>query len=178
MIIRLKDILRGPRDFDFTFDSGWWREEDANDQVLGLDGPLRVHISLSKEGNHYAVDGTLSGRIRLRCGRCLSSYSHELQSEFRLLLSPQPAEPVRSEIELLEEDMSIDFFPGDELEIDHIVREQIYLTLPMKLLCHEGCRGLCPVCGTNLNRGECSCYEKQGHPAFLKLKELELNRIK
>jgi len=176
MIIRLKDILRGPRDFDFIFDPGWWREGDANDQVLGLDSPLRVKITLSKEGSHYAVDGELSGKIRIRCDRCLSSYSHELQSEFRLLLSPQPTEPIRSEIELLEEDMSVEFFPGDEVDIDHIVREQIYLALPIKLLCHKGCRGLCPECGTNLNRGECSCCDKKGHPAFLKLKELKLNR--
>jgi uncharacterized protein len=176
MIIRLKDILRGPRHFDFSFDSGWWREGDANDQILGLDGLLKVQMTLSREGKHYAVDGELSGRIRVRCDRCLGLYSHELQSEFKLLLSPPPTEPVRSEIELLEEDMSVDFLSGDEIEIDHIVREQLYLALPIKLLCHEECRGLCPVCGISLNRGECSCSQKKGHPAFLKLNELKFNR--
>jgi uncharacterized protein len=176
MIIRLKDILRGPRHLVATFNAGWWREGDANDQVLGLDSPLKVEMTLSREGNHYAVDGWISGRIRVRCDRCLGSYSHALQSEFRLLLSPPPTEPLRNEIELLEEDMSVEFLSGDEIEIDHIVREQLYLALPMKLLCHKGCRGLCPVCGTNLNRGTCTCQKKKGHPAFLKLNELKLKR--
>ncbi len=175
MIIRLKDILRGPRHFDFTFDSGWWREGNEN-QILGLDGPLKVQMTLSKEGDHYTVNGGVSGRIRVRCDRCLGSYSHEVHSEFRLLLSPPPTEPVRSEVELMEEDMSVEFLSGDDIEIDHIVREQLYLALPIKLLCHEGCRGLCPVCGTDLNRRECTCQEKKGHPAFLKLNEVELNR--
>ena len=176
MIIRLKDILRGSRHLDFTFDPGWWMAGEVDDQVLGLDGPLNVKMTLSNEGNHCAVDGGLSGRIRVRCDRCLSSYSHELQSEFRLLLSPPPIEPVHSEIELLEEDMSIEFLSGDEIDTDHIVREQVYLALPIKLLCHEGCGGLCPVCGTNLNSGECKCQKKKGHPAFLKLRKLEFNR--
>ena len=175
MIIRLRDVFRGPRHFNFTFDSRWWREGDANDQILGLDGPLKVQMTLSREGNHYTVDGGLSGRIRARCDRCLGSYSHELQSEFRLLLSPPPTEPVHSEIELLQEDMSVEFLSGEEIDTDHIVREQLYLSLPIKLLCHEGCSGLCPVCGTNLNRGACKCHEKKGHPAFLKLKELKFN---
>lgn len=114
----------------------------------------------------------------MRCDRCLSSYSHVLQPEFRLFLSSHHPDLVQSEIELLEEDMLVEFITGEEIELGDIVREQIYLSFPMKFLCHEECRGLCLACGANLNRGECGCREKKGHPAFLKLKELELNRVK
>lgn len=176
MIVRLKEMMPGPRRFDLRFESNWWGGGDPNSQVLGLDGPLDMHLTLSKEGSHYAVDGSLSGRIRVRCDRCLETYSHGVQSEFRVLLAPPPSEPVDSEIALSEEDMSVEFLADDEIEIDRLVREQLYLALPIQLLCHEACRGLCPVCGANLNREACKCQEKRGHPAFLKLKEVKLKR--
>jgi uncharacterized protein len=99
-----------------------------------------------------------------------------VRSDFRLLLASRLPEPVGSEIALLEEDMSVEFLADDEMDMDHLVREQLYLALPIKFLCHETCRGLCPVCGTNLNREACMCEGEKGHPAFLKLKELRLNR--
>ena len=173
MIISIKALLRGPRYFDFAFDSAWWRDRDANDQILGLDGPLNVQMTISKEESNFVVEGRLSGGIRLRCDRCLGFYSHELQPEFRLFLSSPPQDPDQNEIELCEEDMAVRFITGDEIDIDDIVIEQIYLSLPIKFLCSEGCHGLCPRCGTNLNRGKCGCPEETGHPAFLKLKELD-----
>jgi len=176
MIIRLREMPRGPRHFDLRFGSNWWRSEGSNDQILGLDGPLDVHLTIFKEGSHHVVDGRLSGRIRVRCDRCLDVYSHGVRSEFHLLLASPLPEPAGSEIALLEEDMSVDFLVDDAIEVDHLVREQIYLTLPIKFLCQEACKGLCPVCGANLNREECACKEKQGHPAFLKLKELGFKR--
>lgn len=173
MIIRLRELVQGPRHFDIRFESSWWRDEDPSHQVMGLDGPLDVHLTLSREGIRHVVNGSLSGKIRVRCDRCLEACSHEVQSEFRLVLAPPPPESVGSEIALSEEDMSVEFLADDEIEVDQLVREQLYLALPIKLLCHEACRGLCPVCGTNLNQETCRCQEKMGHPAFLKLKEVE-----
>jgi uncharacterized protein len=175
MIIRLKELMPGPRHFDLRYQSNWWGGGDPDDQVLGLDGPLVVRLFLSKEGSHYVADGSLAGRIRVRCDRCLEPCSHGVQSEFRLLLAPPLPEPVGSEIVLTEQDMSVEFLADEEIDIDHLVREQIYLALPIKFLCHDACRGLCPVCGANLNREACTCREGRGHPAFLKLKELKFN---
>lgn len=70
--------------------------------------------------------------------------------------------------------MSVVFISEKEIELDEIVRSEIYLALPMKFLCKEDCKGLCPVCGKNLNRERCNCQKMTGHPAFLKLKELKL----
>jgi len=176
MIINIKGLLRGPRQFNFAFDSDWWKDRDAN-QILGLDGPLNVQMTISKEESNFVVEGHLSGGIRLRCDRCLGMYSHELQPEFRLFLSSPPQDPEQNEIELCKEDMAVRFITGDEIDIDDIVMEQIYLSLPIKLLCSAECHGLCPICGTNLNSGKCGCPGETGHPAFLKLKELEIDSV-
>lgn len=177
MIIRLKEIMPGPRHFDLCFESNWWETKDPNNQVVGLDGPLDVHLTVSKEGSYYAVSGRLSGAIRVTCDRCLEVYSHKLRFQFNLFLAPPLPEPVGTEMALSEEDMSVAFLTDEELDVDALVREQIYLGLPIKFLCREACRGLCPVCGTNLNLEVCTCRTKSGHPGFLKLKELKLKTV-
>jgi uncharacterized protein len=174
MIIHLKEMMPGPRHFDLRFESNWWGEKDPNNQVVGLDGPLNVHVTLSKEGGYYAVTGTLKGAVRVTCDRCLETYAHTVTSRFNLLLASPSPEAVGNDIALSEEDMSVAFLAGEDLDVDALVREQIYLALPIKFLCQDGCRGLCPVCGTNLNREACMCQVESGHPAFLKLKELNL----
>jgi len=147
---------------------------EPDEQVLGLDGPLEVHMTLSREGRQYAVDGSLSGSVRARCDRCLEVYSHHVRSRFRLLLAPPLPEPVAGDIALLEEDMSVEFLADEQVDMDQLVREQLYLALPVKFLCHEGCRGLCPVCGANLNYETCTCAVAGGHPAFRKLEQLKV----
>ncbi|HDZ89944.1 MAG: DUF177 domain-containing protein [Deltaproteobacteria bacterium] len=174
MLVRIKDLSSGPREFDLTLDQGWWRNADWDDRILGLEGTLRVRMRLYRDGENLVVQGRLSGGIRVRCDRCLSEYFHELKPGFRLFLSPPPEDVNENEIELCEEDMGIRFFTGDTCDTDEIIREQILLTLPIKTLCAEGCQGLCPRCGANLNMGRCGCREENGHPAFLKLKQLKV----
>jgi uncharacterized protein len=62
-----------------------------------------------------------------------------------------------SEIELSEEDLDVDFIQGNYLDVDQTVREQVIVNVPMKSLCTEGCKGICPICGRNLNEERCSC---------------------
>jgi uncharacterized protein len=57
-------------------------------------------------------------------------------------------------------------------EIDDLVREVIILAVPLKPLCSEDCKGLCPICGTDLNRSQCSCVKKETDPRWDKLKGL------
>ena len=174
MIIDLRSISRGARHFAFTFEPGWWQGFWQHDQVLGLDCPLEVNIEISKAGNKYVLYGNLKGGLQLRCDRCLESYHNDLKANFRLILMLAPPDMDESELELSEEDLSVDFIVGDEIDPGEIVREQVYLALPMKTLCKEDCSGLCPLCGTNLNMGRCECEPEVGHPGFRKLKKTKV----
>jgi uncharacterized protein len=68
------------------------------------------------------------------------------------------------EVELEEEDTRTAFFTGTKLAIADVLREQILLALPMKVLCRVDCKGLCPVCGMNLNSGTCTCSREEFSP--------------
>jgi uncharacterized protein len=90
---------------------------------------------------------------------------------FRVYLAlplPEDDDPEEddTEIELAEKDLEVDFIRGEEIDLDEIIREQIYLSLPMKSLCSEDCLGLCPTCGSDLNAGSCQCHREQGHPGI------------
>ena len=62
--------------------------------------------------------------------------------------------------------------PSEELDVSELAREDIILSLPIRFLCSEDCKGLCPVCGKNLNEGSCSCKVKKVDPRMEILKQL------
>ena len=173
MIIDLKTVLHGSRHFDFNFEPGWWKNAEENDQILGLVGPLKGRIKISQSGSKYLLEGRVAGRLRIRCDRCLEPYDHDIASDFQLSLAMGHSQDSQQEIELLEDDMSIDFVAGDDVSLDDIVRGQIYLALPIKCLCRPDCSGLCPFCGVNLNVESCKCRRPEGHPGFSKLKNIK-----
>ncbi len=175
MIINLSAIEFGPKHFDFEFDHDWWKCEKEDSQILGLDRPLECHIDIAKAGVRYVLDGKIFTHLLMACDRCLEPFRHKLDLKFRLFLSPNFTESVQSEIELSEDDMSVQFVRSSEVDLNDIVREQIYLSLPMKSLCRKDCSGLCPICGTNLNKERCKCLRGEGHPGFSMLKALKLN---
>ncbi len=75
------------------------------------------------------------------------------------------------EIALATEDLEVGFYQEDGLFLADVVAEQIHLSLPMKVVCREECRGLCPGCGANLNRERCRCGPRAVDPRLAPLAE-------
>jgi uncharacterized protein len=174
MIIDLRTFPHGSRRFEFCLEEGWWRSDERNDQIVAIEGPLEARMEIYRASDKYVLNGDLSGGLRVRCARCLEPYHRDLKTTFQVYLAlPLPATD-ETEVELEEEDMEVDFIRGEEIDLDEIIREQIYLSIPMKLVCRKDCQGLCPRCGVNLNEGMCRCREDVGHPGFLKLKDLKI----
>jgi uncharacterized protein len=95
---------------------------------------------------------TLSGEARFvlsaPCDRCTEQFSREMQVPFRHTL-----------VTSLNDDDNDDFVlvENKKLDLDSLIREDIILSLPTQLLCSEECKGLCPICGINLNIKQCAC---------------------
>jgi uncharacterized protein len=85
---------------------------------------------------------------------------------------PAAAAPGEADREVTEDDLDTAFYRDGVIDLRELVREQIYLLLPMKPLCKEACAGLCPVCGTNLNTGSCDCPREWEDPRLAPLKAL------
>lgn len=179
MIVDLRTIPHGSRDFEFLIGQDGWRYDKQEDQILAFDAPLQAKIRIYRaveKYEKYLLEGDISGGLQVRCDRCLEPYHHDLRSHFRVFLALPVPEMDEAEVELVEEDLEVNFIRGEKIDLDEVIREQIYLSLSMKSLCSEHCSGLCPICGRNLNEGECQCHREQGHPGFLKLKNLKTQR--
>lgn len=110
----------------------------------------------------YVTDGTVSFTADLNCSRCAEPYPFANTSTFHVRFLPRPeALPENEEVEITdEEELDVEFYSEPVLPIRDLALEQVQLSIPMKPLCDEGCLGLCPTCGVNRTREQCSCNEK------------------
>jgi uncharacterized protein len=120
------------------------------------------------------VAGELATDLEILCARCLEPVHYPIQRQFDLLYRPAGADAGGDkEVELQDKDAAISYYHGDGVELEDLLREQILLEVPLKTLCREDCKGLCPHCGHNRNTGECECAKNVVHPRWDALKGLK-----
>lgn len=154
---------------------GEWLEHLFQDQK-GLEfdwiSPISYDIRISRAGSRIMVQGSLNVTLQLSCSRCLEHVTFAVDPEFRFFFSPPHSLRLSPEVELQREDLDIEFYSDDALDVRQIIRDQIILTLPLNPLCKESCKGLCPYCGRNKNQGTCECSgEALMHPNLEILKD-------
>jgi uncharacterized protein len=118
------------------------------------------------------VVGKLSTQLEIACARCLEAVPYDVDRSFELLFRPQLVNVGPDEAEMQDKDAEIAFYEGDGVELEDILREQILLAVPIKIVCRDECKGMCPQCGKNLNTGECHCEPVAGDPRWDALKDL------
>jgi len=136
--------------------------------------PLHAEATILKSGMSILVKGKVETNLLLHCVRCLKEFSYPLSSTFELTLFPLKESSMIKEKELEEGDLESDFFEEGEIHLSEIACEQIFLELPYQPLCQEGCKGLCPRCGSDLNLSPCSCEGERMGIGFLGLEKLKL----
>jgi len=146
---------------------------DPQDEDYRVAAPVRLSMDVEKaSADVYHVKGQVTTRLELACGRCLEPYEIAVDAPFELRYVPQAFEVGEDERELGEDDLTTAYYREGVLDVTDLLREQFQLALPMKPLCSEACKGLCVVCGANLNRTMCSCTVKWEDPRLAALKGL------
>src|SRR3990172_4886271 len=172
MIIRIDDIPEEGLSLDID-EEGAELEKLAEGLDFSILSPVRAHLDVTATGSDVFVRGSLDSRLRLVCSRCLKEFEYALKTPFYLLFSKE-REGGR-EKELTTSDMEVNYVEGGELDTKEILLAQIALEIPIKPLCVEGCEGLCPHCGADLNDGPCGCKtEERTDPRFAKLKDFKV----
>jgi uncharacterized protein len=133
--------------------------------------PVTLGFTVHKDRNRFRVVGNVSTTLELACSRCLESFAMPVDSAFDVRYLPQ-SENTGEEREVEEDDLTDAFYRDDEIDLRQLMEEQFYLALPMKPLCREDCKGLCPNCGTNLNVASCDCQVRWEDPRLAGLKAL------
>ena len=119
--------------------------------------PVSLAFDIFKDKRQFRLAGRVQTTLELPCSRCLEPFTAPVDAAFDLRYQPHAVNTGEGEREIEEDDLTTAFYENDEIDLGHLMREQFVLSLPMKPLCGDACRGLCPICGTNLNRGACGC---------------------
>jgi uncharacterized protein len=135
--------------------------------------PVSLSFDIRKNKDQYQVTGEVHTTLQLSCSRCVESFSVPVDARFDLRYQPRTLIAGGDEREIEEDDFATAFYENEHIDLGQLIREQLYLALPMKPLCREDCRGLCPQCGTNLNRGTCDCKREWEDPRFAALRALK-----
>jgi len=139
--------------------------------------PVSYNVVAAKEYGHIRVTGSVQASVSLSCSRCLTEYDSLIESCFTIIFRkglPDYSSFEEDETELTEEDLISSTFSGDEIDLTHDLEEQIVMAIPLKPLCGEHCKGLCPECGVDMNQSTCNCTEKAFNFKFSALKDFKV----
>ena len=167
--------LHGPREHvERTLPASSFDPQDPDYRVVA---PVRLTIDVEKAGDEaFAVKGGVVTTLELSCSRCLDQFEVPVDAAFDLRYVPQSANAGDDEREIADDDLATAYYRDGVLDVIELLREQFQLALPMKPLCSDACRGMCPHCGTNLNRTECACRPQWEDPRLAPLKSLLTNQ--
>ena len=140
--------------------------------------PLEVNATAELLEGQIRVTGELQTRIEMVCARCLEPVLEEVHRNFDLFYQPLLKGTPNEEERLKDDDTEIGFFEGEGLFLADVLKEQVLLSLPMKVICQSDCRGLCPSCGANLNHEDCRCERRSADPRLAPLARLKQDWLK
>jgi uncharacterized protein len=129
--------------------------------------PIFLAVEINKFGKNIQCRVVIRTTAHYICDRCLEQFDKPFDVQFEMLFHVG-----KDDLETTEEDVVI--LPVETVEVDLAERitENLVLEIPMKSLCREGCKSICPHCGANLNYEPCECGEEPIDPRWEKLKDL------
>jgi len=147
----------------------------ADQQDFVVNGPVSAECKLERKGeNKVALQGKVEVELLLSCDRCLRSFPFQVKAKFQQLFAVESEDAWRvKEMESLPVDLETEILEEPVIDLDDILRQQIYLALPAKILCLGACAGLCPQCGANLNETVCECSKVGKDSPFSVLAQLK-----
>ncbi len=149
MAIKIKDIP--PEGLTLEFD----QRVDLLDRGTATAACKAVLNLKPGQGGIVHISGHVRSTPELECSRCLEAFPFEIDGELNIDLAPADSLDRDGEHELVHGELDMEFYQGDEIEPMEIIREQLLISIPMVPLHSPGCKGLCGVCGADLNKTEC-----------------------
>ncbi|MDD5766562.1 MAG: DUF177 domain-containing protein [Candidatus Marinimicrobia bacterium] len=126
-----------------------------------------VNLSINKGSSEISIDGIVRAEAEFECDRCLVPFTQNLQSNFQVILTTGNIGP-----EQIDENIISITQTTMEVDISNYIRDAVLLSVPMKKLCDENCRGLCSRCGVNLNLERCKCGQNESDDRWEPLKKM------
>ncbi len=170
MLVNIHQITEDGLDFEIER-PGFVVEEGKESLPLSQ---VRADFHLEWEDGQIHISGGVSAVMVVHCSRCSKEFSLPVRESFDFRAIPPLDLKFPETQELSSDELEITFLEGEEIDLEQIMRENIYLAIPLRPLCSESCRGLCPHCGANLNRATCVCKTDNVNSPFALLAKLKI----
>ena len=158
MIIDISQVLKGEGE-SLDFDGEVLIENFSfGGNSIEFSKPVSVSGRFKNLGDVIFLKGKAKASLNAVCGRCLRNFPKIIEFSLEHKFSKQP-----------DSDEISEFF-GNEIFIDDVLCRELCINLPISFLCSEDCKGLCPICGKDLNEGKCSCETDEIDPRMAVLK--------
>ena len=137
--------------------------DDVKDypDVVEFVEPVRIEGTLKNEDDVFVLDAVGKTTVLMECSSCLAPVRKELSFEIKERFAHTGRDDEETET-----------FTGDQIDLADYVKRGIIGELPMRVECREDCKGLCPICGKDLNDGDCGCDRTIRDPRFESLRAL------
>jgi uncharacterized protein len=177
MLIEIRELETHAVDFKEQFEPGVIDFAGEARQTGALRTSGRAQLVKEHHGKHLLIKdiriaGDLATEVEVICARCLEPVIQDVAKTFDLLYRPQGSDAGKEELSVTAAEAEVGYYRGEGLLLEDVLREQVLLALPLKAICREDCKGLCPHCGKNLNQEQCNCAEPMEDPRWSALKDL------
>ena len=132
--------------------------------------PIDIRIA-NRESKRLLIQGDVDLTVSIPCSRCLEDVPTDIHFSVDKELELNGSEVNDEEMEVT------DYLIGLNLDIDKLIYGEILVNWPMKVLCKEDCKGICKVCGMNLNKGNCDCQRTELDPRMAAIQDV-FNKFK
>lgn len=150
---------------------GDWKSLDDEGEMQFAQ-PVKTQLEFTNTGELFLAKGQIQAVLTISCSRCLELFNLEIETAF--MMGYREIEKQGTTV-VDRSDMDVRSFRGDEIDLAPDIVDAISLAMPMKPLCSQDCKGLCDVCGQNLNIGSCNCRQERIDPRLAVLREFIKN---
>ncbi len=171
MRINVAQLLKKP--------AGTVQRHALSEDVRGIDDELEIQdlltgsVKLLRTANGILVTASLRTALELQCCRCLEPFSTPIELQIEEEFHPSVDIYTGAKLPVIEPKEEGTIIDANHLlDLTEIVRQAIFLAVPMRPLCREACAGLCTQCGHNLSEGRCNCGTEAIDPRLEILKQL------
>jgi uncharacterized protein len=178
MLIRVRDLELRNLEFDENYQPGAIEFGPDFRQIGTLHSAGRAELIVEHRGHGHDVEdirmvGSVEVHMEFPCARCLEPVVHDIARSFDLIYRPQGVDRRADEVSISEAETEIGYYQGEGMLLEDVLREQVLLATPVRALCREDCKGLCPQCGRNLNVEQCNCEQHPSDPRWAALTDLK-----
>ncbi len=143
--------------------------EQITHEEIEFSSPVRGFLRVFRTGSEVVIQGVIDTTVVLECSRCLKGFVMKINSRVDSVFHPSYSLTRDENYELRSDELDTQFYKGDTIDLIDFITQEVLLNIPMKPLCTNDCKGLCPDCGADLSLGNCNCsnYGQRGSFSLL-----------